>query len=117
MEQPPINCPCMNPPLNHMNFDSQVLGVDPTKGRYADVSLETCKTCNRKWLCYYIEGVYSHSGRWYRGLITEETAETVTPETAEEILRELKWHIIGGSYFDSTGKIRNIPDLLGIDSP
>jgi len=98
------DCRCMTPPFNYQDFDSAQVGVDETNGRFGQVSIETCKVCGRKWLCYRVEyEAISKSGRWYRGLVSEEIAPTVRPETAVQILQSLEWRLAGGSYFESTG--------------
>lgn len=98
------NCQCMTPPFSHTDFDSESIGTDETKGRYGDVSVETCKACGSKWVRYYVayEG-FTASGRWYRGLVIDDMLSSLTPENAVELLESLPWHFAGGSYFDSTG--------------
>ncbi len=97
-------CICMEPPFHHTNFDSLSMGIDETNGRFAEVSIETCKQCGRRWLRYFVEyEAFSRSGRWYRGLITDEMAERVTPATAVSILQNLETRFCGGSYFNSSG--------------
>lgn len=95
------DCICMNPEKIRWNkFTSQRVGIDEQCGRFGEVSLEKCQMCQRIWLHYFVE--YEHlsgSGRWYRGLISEEIAQTITPENAVEILNNLEWHLYGGSYF------------------
>jgi hypothetical protein len=98
------DCLCLQPPFNYKDFDSRKIGVDQTKGRFGEVSIETCKACGRQWLHYFVEyeGV-SNSGRWYRGLVSEEVTRTVTPDTAVSVLERLEKRFAGGSYFDSPG--------------
>lgn len=97
-------CICLEPPFHSANFDSSSVGIDETNGRFAEVSLETCKQCGRRWLRYFVEyEAFPHSGRWYRGLIADEMVEKVTPETAMTILANVEWRFCGGSYFNSTG--------------
>lgn len=99
------NCVCMTPPFSYSDFRTKDIGTDETKGRFGDVSIETCRKCKRKWLRYFMEWEwYSESGRWYRGLVSDEVAGTVTPETAVAILEGLEWYYCGGSYFKTTGK-------------
>ncbi len=98
------DCRCMTPPFDHRDFDSVALGVDETDGRFGEVSIETCRLCGRKWLRYLVEyEAFSRSGRWYRGLVTDEIARTVRPESAVDILQSLAWRFAGGDYFESTG--------------
>lgn len=101
-------CQCEIPPWNHGNFTSRVVGVDETKGRYGEVIINTCKACGRKWLHYAVEyEAFSQSGRWYRGVVSEEQAESVTPESAVAILESLDWHLYGGCFFGHAGKRGN----------
>ncbi len=86
-------CPyCQNPPLRASNFESFFLGTDTAKGRFGDVTLELCKECGRRWLCYQmeVEGL-SHSGQWYRGELSSGNAAL--------ILSALPEVLYGGSYF------------------
>jgi hypothetical protein len=39
----------MTPPFAHTDFDSKPIGVDTHKGRFGDVSIETCKECGANW--------------------------------------------------------------------
>lgn len=106
-------CRCMTPPFNYQDFDSVTIGVDKTYGRFGEVSLETCRACRRKWLRYFVEyESFSKSGRWYRGLVSEEIARTVSPEKAIAILQSLEWRFAGGSFFESTGFKSSDPVLV-----
>ncbi len=97
-------CKCMEP-KNRGGFDSVLIGIDETHGRFGEVSIQTCNRCGNKWLYYFVEyEAFSESGRWYRGLVTEDVARSVTPETAVTVLENLDWRISGGSYFRSTGR-------------
>lgn len=99
------SCTCLTPPFHSTAFKSTVVGVDETRGRFAEVSVGTCKRCGRKWLRYFVEyEAFSKSGRWYRGLVSEEVAGTVTPDSAGEILESLDWYFYGGSYFETAGR-------------
>ena len=103
----------MAPPFHYTDFDSDPVGVDPTKGRFGEVSIETCRHCGAKWLRYFVEHEgFSESGRWYRGLVTDEQARSVTPEGALAVLEALPWHFYGGSYFRTTGRKGSGPVLL-----
>ena len=103
-------CRCMTPPLDHRDFVREELGVDPARGRFADVAIEYCRHCGRAWLRYHYEmEAFSNSGRWYRGLLTPEQAARATPANALEILAELPWHLYGGSYFNTTGERSDTP--------
>jgi hypothetical protein len=94
----------MSPPFDYRDFDSVELGVDPTNCRFAEVSVETCKTCGATWLRYLIEQeAFPESGRWYRGLVTPEVVRSLTPEQAPVVLASLPWYFSGGSFFRTTG--------------
>ena len=98
------DCRCMKPPFHHQDYTSRAIGVDATKGRFAEVSLETCKSCGSVWLRYFVENeAISGSGRWYRGLVPAEVAQAVTPESALAALEKLEWRFAGGSHFESAG--------------
>lgn len=97
-------CKCMTPPFYYLDYDSQSVGEDKTNGRGGEVTLETCNACGTKWLRYFVEyPSFSESGRWYRGSVTLEMVESLTPENALELLASLSWHFSGGSYFRTTG--------------
>ena len=97
-------CCCLTPPFDYRDFDSKFIGVDKTNGRFGEVSIKTCRRCRRKWLHYFVEyPAFTKSGRWYRGLISENAAGSVTPATAVAVLEALEWRFAGGSYFESTG--------------
>lgn len=99
------SCTCMTPPFHHSEFESAEIGVDETKGRFGEVTIEKCKRCSRKWLRYFVEyEAFPKSGRWYRGLISHDIANTITPQSAVEILEGLDWYFYGGSYFETAGK-------------
>jgi hypothetical protein len=95
------SCDCMNPAQIRVGkFSSQWIGVDEQRGRFGEVSIDQCLFCHRIWLHYFVEYEHlSQSGRWYRGIISEEIAPIITPENAVEILNNLEWHFYGGSYF------------------
>ena len=82
-------------------FARSALGVDPDHGRFAEVSLDRCRQCGRLWLHYFFEyEAFRASGRWYRGLVSEEQARTITATTAAAVLEALPWYFAGGSYYD-----------------
>jgi hypothetical protein len=98
-------CICLTPPFPASAFESKVIGVDESRGRFGEVSLETCRKCGRTWLRYHVEyEAFSKSGRWYQGLVSEDVAGTVTPDAAVEILENLDWYFYGGNYFETAGK-------------
>ena len=93
-----------------MTFDqyNQVksVGVDETNGRFGEANIWQCKSCGQHWLHYLVEyESFTKSGRYFMGLITPETAETLSPDQAIDYLNQLDWHLYGGSYFDGrTGR-------------
>jgi hypothetical protein len=95
----------MTPPFHYTDFTSVPVGTDETKGRYGEVTIDTCNRCQKKWLRYFVqyEG-FSGSGRWYQGHVSDEVARTVTPEGAVGVLEQMDWYFLGGSYFDSQGR-------------
>ena len=98
-------CRCMTPPFNYQDFETMPLGVDMTKGRYGDVTVETCRACGSLWLRYFIEWEWlSESGHWYRGPVTREMIESLKPEDAPGLLASLPWYFYGGSYFRTLGR-------------
>lgn len=104
------DCHCMAPPIDYRDYDSEEIGVDTTRGRFAEISLDRCKQCGRQWLDYHYElEAFSRSGRWYRGLLTPEQAKEATAGGALEMLAALPWHFFGGSYYDTSGKRSEVP--------
>jgi hypothetical protein len=72
---------------------------------WADVVSHKCRRCGRLWLHYRYENeAFSGSGRWFRGVISAEVAESIKAEDALELLTNLDWCIYGGSYFGGVGK-------------
>ena len=99
-----IDCSCKTPPFYYLDFKNCEVGIDNSFGHYCDVSIEKCNKCNRLWLRYFMEEEWhSKSGRWFRGMISEEEAKNIQPETALGLLEKMDFVIYGGSYFDSTG--------------
>ena len=100
------DCVCMTPPFNYKNYESTNIGDDLTNGRYGEVSIKKCMKCGKLWLDYHVEYEgYSGSGRWFRGLISENEASNIAPCSAVNFLEKLDWYFYGGSYFSSTGKM------------
>jgi hypothetical protein len=94
-------CACEQAGASYRQFESRDLGCDETEGRFAEVTLDRCRTCGRLWLHYLVEyEAFSRSGRWARGLISDESARTIRPEAAVPYLNGLDWYLYGGSYFD-----------------
>jgi len=98
------NCRCTFPPPRHFDYSREFIGVDETNGRFAEVSIDTCKYCGTKWINYFyeVEG-FSKSGRWYRGIIGEEAAATISASNAAAWLEQLDQYMYGGSYFGTEG--------------
>jgi hypothetical protein len=94
-------CVCEQGGARFTEFETQDVGCDETEGRFADVTLNRCRSCGRLWLRYLVEyEAFSRSGRWARGLIGEEAAQSITPQAAVDHLNGLEWYLYGGSYFD-----------------
>jgi len=110
-ERPDIDeplCDCDSGAARAEQFGSTPIGIDPTEGRFAEVTLERCRTCERLWVRYLVEHEgFSRSGRWARGLISETTAAALKPEDAEPHLRALSSYLYGGSYFDGQWRRRS----------
>ena len=97
---------CMSPDATYNQFRPwSELDQDTTEGRYADVSVTQCLTCDRLWLSYRLEYEgFSRSGRWARGEIDAYMASTMRPEGAPSYLAALPTHLYGGSYFGRSGR-------------
>ena len=112
---PPTGCLCERADAWFTQFDARPVGCDETEGRYADVELWRCRTCRRLWLRYLVEyESFGRSGRWARGLISEEVAATMTPERAVDHLNGLGWYLYGGSYFNGVTGRRSGPMPWGL---
>jgi hypothetical protein len=98
------DCRCLTPPFQYTDFESRAVGVDESGGRFAEVSIERCRACERKWLRYFYEQeAFSESGRWYRVPISDDEATSVTASTALALMSRHSWHFYGGSYFSTSG--------------
>jgi hypothetical protein len=107
-------CVCEQGGARFTEFESRDVGRDETEGRFADVTLNRCRTCGRTWLRYLVEyEAFSRSGRWARGLIGEEAAQSITPQAAVDHLNGLEWYLYGGSYFDGIVGRRSGPMRWG----
>lgn len=100
-EYPKVECECLTPPLYIANFNEQRLtGYDETNNWFGEVSIETCNQCGTKWLRYFVEyEAFTKSGRWYKGVISDEVSNIVTPQNSVSILQDLDWWIAGGVTF------------------
>jgi hypothetical protein len=91
-------CPCL---FGKARFDAfATLATDdslPTGG----FEISRCRQCHRVWLKlrYEIESI-SRSGRWFSGVISEDSIVLIDPENVVAVLTALPWHLCGGSYFD-----------------
>ncbi|WP_292009702.1 hypothetical protein [Chryseobacterium sp.] len=100
-----LGCACEKPTSNYTEYRSSELGIDYTNGRYAEVSIQQCKLCQRIWILYFVEFEdFSKSGRWFKGIVSKKDRPKITPENAVEFLESLEWHVYGGSYFETTGE-------------
>lgn len=107
------DCGCMHPPFHYTNFVSMEIGIDATNGYETEVQIDTCRVCGSRWLKYLVqEAAVTRSGRWYRGLISAETARAITPGTAAAVLESLEWCFVGGSALNSTGLKREGPVVV-----
>ena len=70
-------------------------------GRFAEVSVLTCRECGQHWLRYFYEAeAFTGSGRWYLGAITPGQLSALSAENAKVMMEGLGWYFYGGSYFD-----------------
>ena len=95
------DCICLNEPMSYDQYHNvRFVGVDETNGRFGEVNIRQCKTCERLWLHYFVEyEAFTASGRYFMGLITRDAADTLSPSDAVEYLNQLDWYLFGGSYF------------------
>lgn len=106
-------CRCIRPPFWYLDYETISLGVDGTKGRCGEVTIEICKICRSVWLRYFVEyESFSESGRWYRGLVTMEMVRYLKPEQAPALLSSLPWYFYGGSYFRTLGRKGSGPIII-----
>ena len=92
-------CDCLQGQVPYTQFERTFLGTDD---RFAEVSVDQCRTCGRNWLHYLLEfESVSRSGRWYRGEVGPEIP--VTPRNAASVFAQLKGYFAGGSHFE--GKV------------
>ena len=99
-----VTCKCFVPPLHFTDYDKKFWGTDDTNGRFAEVTVETCIHCQTIWINYLVENEsFSKSGRWYRGIISDQELTNLTPMKVVAYLEKLDWYIFGGSYFSSAG--------------
>jgi hypothetical protein len=106
-----VSCDCNNADCPHTRFDEvRRVGVDHTEGRFADVTILQCLSCDETWLHYSVEYEgFSKSGRWARGLIDVARAQNITPEHSVPYLDSLSSYLFGGSRYDGVGGSRAGP--------
>ena len=91
-------CPCLIVDT-HVEYVGQItyLGSDD---QFGEVSVHKCKRCGRHWLHYLMEYEYlTASGRWFRGVISPDTAATLQPKDATAVFDKLEWYFRGGSAY------------------
>lgn len=57
-------CVCEQGSAQFTQFETRDVGCDETEGRFADVTLNRCRTCGRTWLRYLAE--YGFTSRFVR---------------------------------------------------
>lgn len=117
MVEPPglTGCRCERGDAPHTVFETTPVGVDDTEGRFADVTVQRCRDCERYWLRYQVEyEAFSRSGRWARGLIDRPTLKLIAPEAAVGHLHGLDAYLYGGSRFDGEWGWKSGPMGWGI---
>lgn len=97
-----MDCICKKPPFSYLNYETVELGIDETNGRFAEVSIQTCKHCHTSWLNYFIE-IEGFSGniKWFKAIIDATASASLTPKNAIEHIEKSVWYFYGGSYFGS----------------
>ena len=99
-------CKCYTPPLDYRDYVITEVGTDFSKNLYGEVTSEVCKHCGTIWIKYLFECEgFTESGRWYRAVITKKNLRGFTPEQAIDHISNVGWHLYGGSYFRSSGKV------------
>jgi hypothetical protein len=110
LEAPELHgaCKYCQPTSSHNAFEGiREAGLDTTDGRYAEVSILRCRSCEALWVRYHVEyEAFSGSGRWARGLIGEELAAAIEPREVAAYLAGLPSYAYGGSYFGHAGSVR-----------
>ena len=75
------DCACLQGDTD--DFDARPLGVDHDFG---EATVLRCRRCSRYWLHYLVEYEYlTAAGRWFRGVITPETAASAEATSAKKI--------------------------------
>lgn len=91
------DCVCMNPPLHYDDFE-----IDPVSDSFhedangGEITVEKCRHCGTKWLCYFVEyPAFTSSGRWCRGVVTDDELSRLGTEMVLSCLGGLPWHLYG----------------------
>jgi GTP pyrophosphokinase len=107
------DCTCFEPESFRDDFERTVLGLDRTRGRLGEVSLDRCRRCGRLWLHYFVEYPdVPDSSRWYRAPVTAEMAQAVSPQKAVALLESLPWRLQGGAYYGRRGQRTSGPVIV-----
>lgn len=96
-----MDCRCTQPPFRSSEFQLRHLGVD---AHWGEVSVQTCRQCQRSWLNYLIEEEHhSRSGRWWRAPLPAAAAADLDAAGARAFIEHCSWCFVGGSWLDSSG--------------
>jgi hypothetical protein len=95
-----IDCGCLRAGPARDSTAATYLGIDHARSRFAEVEIEECTHCRRRWLHYSLErdGV-PLSGRWYRGLLDGSLPHEVTADSAVALLGGMTWYFAGGPWY------------------
>lgn len=109
-------CKCMTPPLDYRDFETHSASDQFSDDRYGgEITVEACKHCGMNWLRYFVEyPAFTSSGRWCRGIVTDDELSKLTTDNALSFLESLPWYLYGGSYFETTGKLGKGPFHAGL---
>jgi hypothetical protein len=106
----PVICKCHNPPFSFFNYEITELGEDI---HGAEVSLQRCKLCSQVWLKYLVEEPHlSRSGRWWRVAVSQVQLGSDFRNIARELIQQQMQCFVGGSFFNSTGKVSDAPIVI-----
>jgi hypothetical protein len=102
-----FKCKCGKPPFSHKDYDSVMLGED---SHGAEVQIDTCKQCGKKWLRYLIEEPHrSKSGRWWRVPVANGSEEVLAVGDAKKYIEAQSWCYVGGCFYDGGIHKRTAP--------
>lgn len=98
-------CICLDAQCRPDAFETTRVDLYRTEGWLHTIDLCRCAQCGRLWLRYSLDHEASTGwGRWYRGLVAAEAAESLTPESAGALFGRLEWHFYGGPYYRTSGE-------------